>query len=590
MLPISLDDIISYTPELSHYSYVVAFLCIVIGLLWGRFKAMHVFGFTVLALLLTGFMGIRHIYNAAVNPSLLTVMALIALTNILKKQVRIDLALKSLGIGRRSFLLSVSTFTALLSAIVNNTPIVALLIPGIKIRAKEKGWNTRLFLLPVSFAAVAGGTITLIGTSTNLVLNGMMMENGIPEFDFFDFLVPGILVTLGVLLTSILLAPVLLKTTDIDIASKSFSERNYTTELKVIPNGSMDGKSVKKAKLRNLSDLFLVEIFRNGEYISPVTPEEVLQANDMLYFTGGIEHVKELLDQFPHGLKSVEAKFKVEGRSNLLEVIVPNNSNLIGRPLKETNFRERYDAVIVGIQREGKPLQGKIGRIVLQVGDLLLLATGASFHEKNAKERTLLAIESHARKSTSKLKREKYFLPSLFITILLGIFLEWTLLLTLGVMLISAIICGLTFAERIKNEFNIQLYALLVLSVAFGSAIVEGEHASYFLDMITLPENSRVAVLMLFGITLIFTNFMTNVSAVAIAFPIGVAIMKHYGLTHLEVFLPLAFAASASFLTPTSYQTHLMVMGAGNYSNRDFLKMGIPTLIIYSSIALWALL
>ena len=181
-------------------------------------------------------------------------------------------------------------------------------------------------------------------------------------------------------------------------------------------------------------------------------------------------------------------------------------------------------------------------------------------------------------------------MPSLFITILLGIFLEWTLLLTLGVMLISAIICGLTFAKRIKNEFNIQLYALLVLSVAFGSAIVEGEHASYFLDMITLPENSRVAVLMLFGITLIFTNFMTNVSAVAIAFPIGVAIMKHYGLTHLEVFLPLAFAASASFLTPTSYQTHLMVMGAGNYSNRDFLKMGIPTLIIYSSIALLVLL
>ena len=568
----------------------MAFLCIVVGLLWGRFKAMHVFGFTVLALLLTGFMGVRHIYNAAVNPSLLTVMALIALTNVLKKQVRIDLALKSLGNGKRSFLLSVSTFTALLSAIVNNTPIVALLIPGIKIRAKEKGWNTRLFLLPVSFAAVAGGTITLIGTSTNLVLNGMMMENGIPEFNFFDFLIPGIFVTLGVLLTSILLAPALLKTTDRDFTSKSFSERNYTTELKVIPNGSMDGKSVKKAKLRNLSDLFLVEIYRNGEYISPVTPEEVLQANDMLYFTGGIEHVKELLDQFPHGLKSVEAKFKVEGRSNLLEVIVPNNSNLIGRPLKETNFRERYDAVIVGVQREGKPLQGKIGRIVLQVGDLLLLATGASFHEKNAKERTLLAIESHARKSTSKLKREKYFLPSLFITILLGIFLEWTLLLTLGVMLISAIICGLTFAERIKNEFNIQLYALLVLSVAFGSAIVEGEHASYFLDMITLPENSRVAVLMLFGITLIFTNFMTNVSAVAIAFPIGVAIMKHYGLTHLEVFLPLAFAASASFLTPTSYQTHLMVMGAGNYSNRDFLKMGIPTLIIYSSIALWVLL
>lgn len=551
---------------------------------------MHVFGFTVLSLLLSGMMGIRHIYNAAVNPSLLTVMALIALTNVLTKQVRIDLALKSLGNERRGFLLSLSGFTALLSAIVNNTPIVALLIPGIKIRAKEKGWNTRLFLLPISFAAVAGGTITLIGTSTNLVLNGMMMENGIPEFKFFDFLVPGIFVTLGVLATSIFLAPVLLKTTDPDITSKSLSERNYTTELKVIKGGSMDGKSVKKAKLRNLSNLFLVEIYRKGEYISPVSPDEILQAEDMLYFTGGIEHVKELLDQFPYGLKNVETKFKVEGRSNLIEVIVPNNSDLIGRPLKETNFRERYDAVIIGVQREGKPLKGKIGRIILQVGDLLLLATGSGFQEKNAKERTLLTIESHTRKPSSKLKREKYFLPSLLLIVIAGFLFKWTLLLTLGVMLISAIICGLTFAERIKNEFNIQLYALLVLSVAFGSAIVEGGHASYFLEMITLPESSRIAILLLFGITLLFTNFMTNVSAVAIAFPIGAAIMKHYGVTHLEVFLPMAFAASASFLTPTSYQTHLMVMGAGNYTNRDFFKMGLPVLFVYSAIALSMLL
>ena len=164
---------------MSHYINVVAFFCIVIGLLWGRFKAMHVFGFTVLALILSGAMGVKHIYTAAVTPSLLTVMALIALTGVLKKQVRIDLALKSLGNTPRTFLTTTTAFTAILSALVNNTPIVALLIPGIKQRAKSKGWNVKLFLLPISFAAVAGGTITLIGTSTNLVLNGMMVENGI---------------------------------------------------------------------------------------------------------------------------------------------------------------------------------------------------------------------------------------------------------------------------------------------------------------------------------------------------------------------------------------------------------------------------
>ena len=551
---------------------------------------MHVFGFTVLALILSGAMGIKHIYSAAVNPSLLTVMALIALTGVLKKQVRVDLALKNLGNHPRTFLTTTTAFTAVLSALVNNTPIVALLIPGIKQRAKAKGWNAKLFLLPISFAAVAGGTITLIGTSTNLVLNGMMLENGIQGFKFFDFLLPGALVTLGVLLTSIILAPFLLKNASTNQEQQINTDRSYTTELKVIPNGSMDGLTVKKAKLRNLNDLYLAEIYRDGKFISPVSPKEVLQANDTLFFTGGIEHVNELLDQFPDGLKNVEEKFQVEGRSNLIEVIVPNNSDLIGRPLKETNFRSRYDAVIIGVQRSGQPLKGKIGRLVLQAGDLLLLATGTDFVQKNQEETTLIPIGQHDRLAENKLGRERFFLPSILAITITALALKWTLLITIALMLISAIACGLSHAEKLKHEFNLQLFSLLVLSVAFGSAVVEGGHAQYFIEMITLPESSKLAIVGLFGLTILLTNFMTNVSAVAIAFPIAAAIMQHYNLTNLETFLPVAFGASASFLTPTSYQTHLMVMGAGHYSNKDFLKMGLPVLLIYSSIALTILL
>ena len=569
-----------------HFIYLIAFLLIFFGLLWGRFKAMHVFGFTVLALLLSGFMGIKHIYSAAVNPSLLTVMALIALTGVLKKQIRIDLLLSRFGNSERSFLFSTSAFTALLSGLVNNTPIVALLIPSIKQHSSTNGWNARLFLLPISFAAVAGGTITLIGTSTNLVLNGMMIENGIEGFKFFDFLIPGSLAALGVLIVSIVLAPIILKSEISKDGQELVSARNYTTELKVIPGGSMDGKTVKKARLRGLNDLFLAEVYRDGEFISPVAPDVLLQANDTLYFTGAIEHVNELLDQFPKGLKNVEEKFKVQGRSNLIEVIVPNNSDLIGRPLKETNFRLRYDAAIIGVQRGGQPLKGKIGRQILQAGDLLLLSTGKDFIGRNQEETTLIPIGQHNRLSEMRLGRERFFLPSLLVITALALILKWTLLITVALLLISAIACGLSHAEKLKQEFNSQLYALLVLSVAFGSAVVEGGHANFFLEKINLPESSTLAVAGLFGLTVLFTNFMTNVSAVAIAFPIAAAIMQHYSLSNLEVFLPVAFAASASFLTPTSYQTHLMVMGAGNYSNRDFLRMGLPVLLIYMTISL----
>ena len=564
------------------HAYLLAFLCIVLGLMWGRFKAMHVFAAPVLILILSGFMGIKHIYTTAVNPSILTVMALIALTGVLKKTLPFHRIIDLLGNSSRGVLIKSSLITATLSGFINNTPVVALLIPLLKSKVQENGWNVGRFLMPLSFAAVAGGTITLIGTSTNLVLNGLMIENGIEGFKFWDFLIPGLTVTGAVLLTTIILAPIVLKRPQETTSSDQPSNRQYTTELKVIPGGTMDGKTVKSAGLRNLNDLFLAEIYRYGEFISPVTPKMTLQANDTLFFTGALDHVNELLDLFPKGLKTVEEKFEVDARHDLLEVIVPNNSDLIGRPLKQTNFRARYDAVIVGVQREGKPLKGKIGRLKLQAGDLLLLSAGANFTARNERETSLITINQHKRTTTSARGREQYFLPGLLMIVGAALFLRWSLLLSVGLMLLLGIACGITHAEKLKREFNLELYALLILSVAFGSAIVEGGHAQYFIEQIALPPDASAGIVLLFLLTLLLTNFMTNVSAVAIAFPIAAAMMQHYQIGHLEVFLPVAFGASGSFLTPSSYQTHLMVMGPGNYSNQDFMKLGLPVLFVYS--------
>ena len=520
---------IVYSEDINHYAYVVAFLCIVLGLLWGRFKAMHVFAAPVLLLILSGLMGIKHIYATAVNPSILTVMALIALTGVLKKTLPFHRIIDLLGNSSHGVLIKSSLITATLSGFINNTPVVALLIPLLKSKAQERGWNVGRFLMPLSFAAVAGGTITLIGTSTNLVLNGLMIENGIEGFKFWDFLIPGLTVTGAVLLTTIILAPIVLKRPEEEtISSDQPSNRQYTTELKVIPGGTMDGKTVKSAGLRNLNDLFLAEVYRNGEFISPVTPKMTLQANDTLFFTGALDQVNELLDLFPKGLKTVEEKFEVDARHDLLEVIVPNNSDLIGRPLKQTNFRARYDAVIVGVQREGQPLKGKIGRIKLQAGDLLLLSAGANFTARNERETSLITINQHKRTNTSARGREQYFLPGLLMIVGAALFLHWSLLLSVGLMLLLGIACGITHAEKLKREFNLELYILLILSVAFGSAIVEGGHAQYFIEQIALPPDASAGIVLLFLLMLLLTNFMTNVSAVAIAFPIAAAMMQHY--------------------------------------------------------------
>jgi di/tricarboxylate transporter len=585
-----LTQLFEHTAELSHYIYVVAFFLIVLGLLWGRFKAMHVFAAVVMALILSGFMGIKHLYATAVNPSILTVMALISLTGVLKKTLPFHRIGDVLGKSSRGLMIRTGLATATLSGFINNTPVVALLIPILKSKAKEQNRNVARYLMPLSFAAVAGGTITLIGTSTNLVLNGLMIENGIEGFKFWDFLIPGLAVTAAVLLTTFILAPLVLKKPEDAVSKDESSSRQYTTELKVIAGGTMEGKTVKSAGLRNLNDLFLAEIYRNGEFISPVTPKMTLEANDTLFFTGGLEHVNELLDLFPKGLKTVEEKFEVDARRDLLEVIVPNNSDLVGRPLKQTNFRARYDAVIIGVQREGQPLHGKIGDIALQTGDLLLLSAGSNFTARNERETSLITINQHKRTSSTTKGRERYFLPGLLMIISAALALKWSLLLSVGLMLLLGIACGITYAEKLKREFNLELYALLILSVAFGSAVVEGGHAQFFIEQIALPTDASAGIVLLFLLTLLLTNFMTNVSAVAIAFPIAAAMMHHYQLGHLDVFLPVAFGASGSFLTPSSYQTHLMVMGPGGYSNRDFLKLGLPVLVVYSVAALWVLL
>lgn len=551
---------------------------------------MHVFAAVVMALILSGFMGIKHIYATAVNPSILTVMALISLTGVLKKTLPFHRIGDLLGKSSIGLMIRTGLVTAALSGFINNTPVVALLIPILKSKAKEQNWNVARYLMPLSFAAVAGGTITLIGTSTNLVLNGLMIENGIDGFKFWDFLIPGLAVTGAVLLTTFILTPLVLKNPEDAVSKDESSTRQYTTELKVITGGTMEGKTVKSAGLRGLNDLFLAEIYRNGEFISPVSPKMTLEANDTLFFTGGLEHVNEILDLFPKGLKTVEEKFEVDARRALLEVIVPNNSDLIGRPLKQTNFRARYDAVIIGVQREGQPLHGKIGHIALQAGDLLLLSAGANFTSRNERETSLITINQHKRTSSVIKARERYFVPGLLMIISAALALKWSLLLSVGLMLLLGIACGITYAEKLKREFNLELYALLILSVAFGSAIVEGGHAQFFIEQIALPTDASAGIVVLFLLTLLLTNFMTNVSAVAIAFPIAAAMMQHYGLSHLEVFLPVAFGASGSFLTPSSYQTHLMVMGPGGYSNRDFLKLGLPVLVAYSAAALWVLL
>lgn len=569
----------------AHLLYGIAFLFIVAGLAWGKHKPIHIFGIAVLFLILTGEMDVNYVYSAAVNPAILTIMALVLTTTLVKGRIHLEGISKYLPKSKLGFLISTTTLTSVLSGFMNNTPLVALLIPMVKEVSAHRKWNPSLFLLPISYAAVVGGMLTVIGTSTNLVLNGLIIGSELKPFGFWDFFAPGVVVLTGVLMVLWLVSSLILGKLSESKNQQQLSIKHYTTELKVIPGGNIEGETVESVGFKKMRFLYLAEIYRQGTVIAPVSPKEVLRAGDSLFFTGELDHVNDLMDKHQDGLQTVEQKFGVSTRNDLLEALVPNNSSVIGQEVKKLRFREKYDAAIVGVHRNGQSLQGKIGRIRLLPGDLLLLAPGPRFQEINSETNSFTLLQQHQRQNPKKIGKGKFFIPAAALIVTGAIWLQLNFLLTLGLILTAAIALGLTHSEKLKQEFNIQLYSLLVLSVSFGAAMHEGGHMEHYLSFIDIPSSNSGKTLMLFGITLVLTNFMTNVSAVAIAFPIASAMIS-YDYSQSEAFLTVAFAASAAFLTPTSYQTHLMVMGPGNYSNKHFWKMGLPVLIVYSCLFL----
>lgn len=521
------------------------------------------------------------------NKSLLTIFLLIFITSALRKHFNLlglmDKLFRSISSPRR-FLIAMTSSVAALSSVVNNTPIVALMIPYVYDWSRKRDLSPSRFLIPLSYAATLGGTITVIGTSTNLVLNGLLEANTLPVLGFGDFLIPGLIVTcLGVLYLSLFGHRLLADRKDVLQDFKS-NRREYIVETVLHANSDKVGKSVADAGLRNLDGVFLVEIYRRGKLISPVTPEEQLEAGDMLYFAGEVDEIVDLL-KGENGFEIAKReKFATTDVLEVVEVLIPITSDLAGKKVRDTNFRERYDAAIVAIHRDGRRLGGRIGDVELEFGDLLLLTTGARFKSEIQSSKNLYTV-SFMEKIEGNGKPGKIFVG---IGALLGIagmfagFLDlFSFLLIILVLLASF---GFFSAQDLRKDVNSDLLVILVSAVALGTTLIHTGTAAWISDnMVGLLEGaSPLAILIsLMLLTVILTSFVTNVAAVAVAFPIVAAIVSESGFDGTPFYLALAYGASASFLTPVSYQTNLMVYGPGGYKSSDFMRVGVPLTIIY---------
>ncbi len=464
------------------------------------------------------------------------------------------------------------------SAFLNNTPVVGLFIPGVLEWSKQIRLPASRLLIPLSYASILGGMCTLIGTSTNLVVAGLA-ESRYPELSpgMFELARLGLpCALLGLAL--ILLFPKLLPDRN-EFREKLENTREYTVELEIPEGSPLIGKNLEEGGLRHLPGAFVAERIRGGEITSAVPPEETLLAGDRLVFVGDVDSVRALYQE--RGLAPAPGQlFKLNTPRHqriLLEAVVSNTCPIVGRSIREGQFRTRYNAVVIAVARNGERLQGRLGDVVLRAGDVLLVEAHLGFLERQRDSRDFFLVRTLDGLRPTRPEKA----PFAF-----GILLAMILAAAFGVPMLQAswaaaalmLMFGCCSFARVRR--GIEWHILLSIGSALGMGFaLEKSGAALVIAEGVLelargnPQATLLAVVLL---TSLFTELITNNAAAVLMFPIAMNAAAELGVSPAPFLFALMIAASASFATPIGYQTNLMVYGPGGYTFRDYLKIGLP--------------
>ena len=551
-------------------------MLLLVGCLFGtRINPAWLFVSAIGTSYLTGLIDLESMLVNYTNSSLITLVLLILVSIAIEKTTLIQRLAKSLSSG--SLVKSVTKLglsTAFLSSFTNNTAVVASLITAIK---DNPNHSPSKLLLPLSYTAILGGTITLIGTSTNLIVNGFAVDAGMAPLGFFDFTLVG----LGALSVGLITILVMLKCLP-DNGKNSQEVVPFYLEGKVQTGSKLINRTVEENGLRDLKDLFLAEIIRDGNRICAVTPQHIIQQDDVLLFVGDIKSVP-LLTRFD-GLKVVHDKHEKD-IEHLVEVVVSQSSKLIGKTVKEARFREQFHAAVIAIRRGHDRLQGGLGQVRLQAGDSLILAPGKSFYDLTNLKREFVYISGLDLQTHLGAKQSNIVLLSFAGVLGLSILGVVPLVKGLLVLLIGLMLCGTIKLSEIKRRFPIELLAVVGSAIGLAKLMIGTGLAGQISDAMFVvlgdfgPYGAFIAI---FLMTVLFTELITNNAAAALSFPVAYSLAIGFNVEPLPFIMAVAFGASASFISPFGYQTNLMVYSAGNYRLKDYVMMGLPLSIIYS--------
>ena len=517
------------------------------------------------------------------NNSLLTLVLLLLVTISLERTVLIDYFSKFIiSKSYNKTFLKFGLIVMSTSAFANNTAVVASLMSTIK---NNKFHTPSKLLIPLSYFAILGGTLTLVGTSTNLLVNSFVVANGYESLKIFDFFYVGFFIALFGFITLFFTKSLLPD----NKASNSDDIEKHLIELKVSQNSKLIGKSVKDNDLRNLEYFFLVEIIRKNNSITPVTPSEIIEENDKLIFSGDVKHI-EILRNFDGLVLVDDIKNSDIKTLNLVDAIVTPQSSLVGKRVKDANFRSKYDAAIVSFKRGSESIL-KIGEEVIQAGDRLILAVGNDFKNKeNITNKFYLLSDIKKKKKYST--KQSIFVILGFISIILTSALGYiSLFKALIIALIVLLFSKLLTINDIKRNFPFEIFLIIGSSIAISKVLANSGLANDIATVITASFGVYGVYGSFIGIylvTMILTEFMSNNSAAAIVFPIAYSTAIGLDVSIYPFVFAVAFGASASFLIPHGYQTNLMVTSLGSYKTKDFIKAGIPLSIVYSLVVIIA--
>jgi di/tricarboxylate transporter len=474
------------------------------------------------------------------------------------------------------------------SAFMNNTPLVAMFIPALEDWAKKIGVSPSKLMIPLSYAAILGGECALIGTSTNLVVHGLLIKSGHPGMGMFELAWVGLPATILGIAYIMLVSGWLLPDRK-PVMSQLSDVRQYTVEMIVQPGSPLVGQTIEAAGLRHLPGMFLAEIDRDGTVLAAVSPEEPLQAGDRLLFVGVVDGVIDL--QRIRGLEpATNQVFKLDAPRRercLIEAVVSNSCPAVGRTIREARFRNTYNAVVIAVARDGARIDRKIGDIELQQGDTVLVEAHPSFVEQQKNSRDFLLVRPLEDSAPMRHERAPIALLILVGMVVAASF-EWlsmlkAALLASGLMLLTRCCSGRVVRKNVDWQVLLVIAASFGLGTALQKTGAAGAVAGGLIDL--AGGNPWLTLVVVYGVTMLFTELITNNAAAVLVFPIALAASQRLGVDFRPFAIAMTVAASAGFSTPIGYQTHLMVYGPGGYKYFDYVRIGVPLNLLVWTIA-----